>query len=378
LLRIRFEDIPSCAAFSPDGRSILVGVDPLAARRQNDCLFLWDLAANRKTRSLPAHYAVSAAGFSEDGAQAISCGASGFDVWDLRAGKLLPNARSVTQPTMADATLLPGARQALTLSPDSTLTLWNLEDGSATRCSTTGSVGFSADRRSPPALVMLTNCRSCIVAARGSVKQVEIPTLKEAFSLSISPSSISFGVPIFAGRLWLANEEEESLSIWSLQTGRKIRTLTPALMGTAAVSADGMQALYLSRSDYSAKWDHHLLCLDFSRPRQFRRFESRLSHAGELLPQDPQSPEAMAILGEWYTYRGLWDWGAELLQAARGSGAKVPALDLARCLWKTGQTEAARQEFNEAMRQREAPDYYLKLCLNALSNAPSAALRPRS
>jgi tetratricopeptide (TPR) repeat protein len=84
----------------------------------------------------------------------------------------------------------------------------------------------------------------------------------------------------------------------------------------------------------------------------------------------------LAVLGEWYAFRGRWAWAAELLESARSTGHATDresalSLTLARCYWETGNLLAARREFERALARGEAPERYLRLCLAAV--APGGA-----
>ena len=108
---------------------------------------------------------------------------------------------------------------------------------------------------------------------------------------------------------------------------------------------------------------------DFSRAVQYDQLEPRLAVARRAIQSNPDDPAALAILGEWYAFRGMWDWGAELLERARAAGGEVPAVTLARCYWQTGDVAKARREFERAMERKEAPDLYLNLCIEALADS---------
>src|SRR5207245_2689242 len=104
---------------------------------------------------------------------------------------------------------------------------------------------------------------------------------------------------------------------------------------------------------------------------------------------------ALAVLGEWYAFRGLDDWGVEVLEKARAGGAAVNPMTLARCYWKLSGTlpatsrlrpedclAAGAREYHSALAgaKDEQEKFYLGLCLAAverqaaaLPSAPAAA-----
>ena len=105
---------------------------------------------------------------------------------------------------------------------------------------------------------------------------------------------------------------------------------------------------------------------DFSRSSDYRAFETRLADARKDLRDDPNNAGALATLGDWYAFRGLWDWAADLLGRARQSGAAVSSLVSARCYWEMNDIESAHREFQLAREHKEAPDSYLQRCLSAV------------
>ena len=411
LLRIKFEDKPASAVFSPDGTQILVGTAPLQRRNTNDSLILWDIAANQKAQGFPAAHAVTGVAFSADGRFVISCGtyyaprlfdpesadgAAPMRLWDANTGKLVQtfrweNALSTKRPAMAKqdpadflrkynerqartltgVALTPDKNRVMTISDDSTVGLWDVKTGLQIRSAKLNSqappIHYAKSSQAP--IVILAAGQSSVVQNGACLKQLEVETLKEIHSFPQITSYGSYAASIFGGRYLLSNEEETRMSLWDLQTGRRVRTITPALMGTAASSANGKQFLCLARTTAWSKLSGQLMFCDFDRPNQIREFESRLQAARKLLAENPHSPEVLAVLGEWYAFRGINDWAVELLEAARADGAEISSLSLARACLKKGDFVTAKREFKFALDQKEAPESYLRLCINSSTSA---------
>jgi hypothetical protein len=164
------------------------------------------------------------------------------------------------------------------------------------------------------------------------------------------------------GRLALTGSDDGTARLWDVASGREVRQLAGHTGGvnSVAFSPDGRLALTGSRDKTARVWD-------FSRPAQYREFDAKVPHAYEVLRRTPEDPDALRVVGEWYAFRGLWDWACDFLERARAGGARgVSALTLGRCYWQRGDPGAARREFRRALEEKEAPAPYLELCLQRL------------
>ncbi len=95
--------------------------------------------------------------------------------------------------------------------------------------------------------------------------------------------------------------------------------------------------------------------------------------ARENLDTDPKDSQALLKLGLYYASPHADAWAVELLARAKTAGADVPALPLARAYWRLRQPALATQEFRRAMDRKEAPDDYLKLCMESVISPPPVA-----
>jgi tetratricopeptide (TPR) repeat protein len=146
------------------------------------------------------------------------------------------------------------------------------------------------------------------------------------------------------------------LRLWDLRTGKLVRTFSQGveIHDLALLAADAMSAIALDKT-YLRVWR-----LDSARELGLR--EARLHKAQQILHDRGEDAEALREIGEWYAYRGRWDWAGELLERAEKAGASVSSLTLARCAWMTGRMEDAERFFQRAGAANEAPADYLKLC----------------
>jgi tetratricopeptide (TPR) repeat protein len=99
----------------------------------------------------------------------------------------------------------------------------------------------------------------------------------------------------------------------------------------------------------------------------YAAFEPRLAAARQRLSPEHDDAKELALFGEWYAFRGVPEWGADLLERARKTGETVSSLMLACCYWRMNDLASARREFQRALDRKEAPASYLNLCLSAVT-----------
>ena len=106
-------------------------------------------------------------------------------------------------------------------------------------------------------------------------------------------------------------------------------------------------------------------------------FDQSIPIAQAALQKNPTDAGALAVLGNWYAFRGRNDWAVDLLERARAGGAAVDTLALADCYWELSADAstssprflaAARREFRTALSEPrpDADRFYAALCLGAL------------
>jgi WD40 repeat protein/class 3 adenylate cyclase len=120
-----------------------------------------------------------------------------------------------------------------------------------------------------------------------------------------------------------------------------------------------------------------------ARAARYAESAASLQAAQAALQANPRDAGALAVLGEWYAFRGSWQWAADVLGEARERGATVSSLSLARCYWQLGRFDEAAAEFRAAAAtgRAEAPANYLALCAAAAAasgDGPGAVATTRS
>jgi hypothetical protein len=167
------------------------------------------------------------------------------------------------------------------------------------------------------------------------------------------------------GKFAPSGGEDETVKPWELADSRELQSFVgrQAEVRSLAFSRDGQLAL-------TGGWDGTVTLWDFSRAEQYQAFGARLRGAFDAIHKNPNDAAALAEVGDWYAFRGVWGWAIEFLERARKGGAAVSSLSLARCYWELDRFDDAKREFHRALAAGEAPETYLILCLTR-ANAES-------
>jgi WD40 repeat protein/serine/threonine protein kinase len=335
--------------FSPDARLLMTA-------SLDGTLKLWDLATGREARTLEGHgMAATCAVFSPDGRMILSGGADGkIRLWDVVTGFEVRSIPAQTRVVLSVAFSPDGATALSGGDTGDRMWLWDAGTGQSLRTfegDTHGifRVAFSPDGKT-----------ACWAIGRETLKAWDAATGKELCTYS------GHGGPVYAlavsrdGTRVVSGSHDQTLRIWEAATGRMIRSFAGHgdRVHGVALSSDGMRVLTAGGHAVVRLWD-------FSRGARSMDLEDRAAKARDALRRRPGDGASLAVLGEWYAFRGFPDWGAEFLLKARGAGARVSPLDLARCLWLSGDAAGACREFEAALAAREAPESYLRLCLEA-------------
>jgi predicted NACHT family NTPase len=178
------------------------------------------------------------------------------------------------------------------------------------------------------------------------------------------------------GRTALSASGDKTLKLWDLASGNDLRTFVGHTdrVYALACSSDGLTVVSGSR-------DKELKIWDFGRVDKYRDFQPKVDAAQHSLQANPQDPFAMAILGEWYAFRGVNNLAVEFLEQARAGGLNVNPVKIAQCYWELSDDlpakskltrpiclQAAAREFNAALAASNDPQeqFNLQLCLSAV------------
>jgi hypothetical protein len=116
-----------------------------------------------------------------------------------------------------------------------------------------------------------------------------------------------------------------------------------------------------------------VILYDLKAPLRRLELEPRADAARQRLQSDPRDAAALRDLGLWYAACDVPDWAIDLLERARGGGAEVSPVLLARLYWRQGRNGEAIAEFQRAMKDATAPAerLYLGVCVEALRAGPA-------
>jgi hypothetical protein len=323
-------------------------------------LQVWDLESGKATRRLVGHAApVSWAAVSADGRRAVSSGDEGaVKVWDLGDGTCL---RTLRIPPHLAFDLSPDGKRLAGCSGKGRLRTWDLESGQELRSVQATETSIHGARFVPG--------EERVVAARhdGALFLVGWEKATGEFQEGVRTPWAWAVAASPDGRRGLAGSRDSALRFWELGAAAPARVFEGHSGGiwSLAFSPDGSRALSGDRSGDVLRWD-------FGRVEAYRSFEPRVREASQRLGADGSDAEARKTLADWYVFRGRWDLARGQLEAVRAAGSGVSHLRLARCRWMTGDLEGARAEFERALQAKEAPEFYLRMCVRALDPAVGA------
>ncbi len=286
----------------------------------------------------------------------------GFSVWDYRAGKRI--GVMLGHGGRAGARLVPDGKRVLSLGTDKTLRLWDIGGGAQLYrielANQSYGTEFSGDARV-----------AATVDVAGTLRLWEVDTGRELHTLAGHTKQVTQYRFSPDGRYLISRGDDNTVRIWDVATGRqlhKFTSATPIIDHEAGFHGEFTQMLIvrdLTAGRRELKW------WSVDRSARYRDFEVRLAAASGLLQgTTAERARALETYGEWYAFRGMDPWSVELLEAARAAGETVSSVTLGRCLWKMDRLSEAAAEFHLAIERKEAPENYLRLCLNAIERPP--------
>lgn len=215
------------------------------------------------------------------------------------------------------------------------------------------------------------------IAPRRLSRRDRAPHSELIDSISVSPDGrllVSYSAKNNQLVLWDLESRRDIYAYYDFDTPRyqlayaedreQLRRIAPDDIRGVAFAPDG-------KSLFVFYWNGRFQLWDIKRTRQYRSFYLSVPGAQAALSRDPLDPGARKVMGEWFAFRGQWGRAIENLEIARARGAEVSPLLLARCYWQYGDTAGAERYLLDALREGEAAEGYVDICLLAIRQRSS-------
>ena len=392
--------VPS-VVFSPDGRTALSGGNDSAMK-------LWDVATGHELRSFAGHGAqVNSLVFSADGRTALSgSNDKTMRLWDIASGRLIRTFEGSASPVAAVALGADGQR-AYSIGSDCAIGVWDAQSGKLLRTfsveKNAASAGFSPDFGTvlcgdKDGRLKLRDVGSGRLVRTFAGHQYDIildvefsadgkRALTASRDRSVMELDVLSGRPInmlrgnatavmramFGPGAAYTRGRDGVVKVWDLKDGHEIRAygIDGGIAESVAVRADG-RAILCGNDNGS------LTLREFDRAAEYEDFQVKVAAAQKALQNDPTDASAIAVLGDWWAFRGIDDWAVESLEKARSGGAAVSNVMLGRCYWNLKRFAEARREFTAAMADAndEGERFYLEMCVEAIDRGETGAANP--
>jgi WD40 repeat protein/serine/threonine protein kinase len=356
-----------CVALSSDGRTALTG-------DSSGNLLLWDTEKKIGPRPLGGtSESIYAIAISPDGKAAISGGEGTVSYWDLGAGRKIKSFEGHGGPVTAVAFSSSG-RLVLSGSGSSTgmLLLHDLsQPKNAPRVFPGSFGGICGMAFAPDGRTALTGNRDKLLHLWDVEACKEIARFEGHTNIV---AGVAFGPD---GRTAFSGSWDKTARMWDIGTGKEVRVLAEGIEPISSVAFGG-DAMTLVSASAQVSEIHRIRAWDFSRGQSLTQLENSVQKAIETLETCPLDATSLGTLGEWYAFRGKYDWAVELLNQSHDGGKDVDALLLARCYWalssefpktRDSYLAAAGREYQRALSDAKGSDaFYLNLCASAVQD----------
>src|SRR5688572_30228010 len=348
-----------CVALSPDGRFAVAGSDG------DNTVRLWDLDEGREIQRWSGHdNIVTGVAFSPDGGTVASSSSdTTVRLWRATSGNVLHVFPGHRQPVRS-VTFSPDGDSLLSASFDGSVRVWDVP-GRVPKAEFPVVPYSKADFAWRNAVAVSPDGRTALaVGYMGDIAFIELDRMGPVSAVP-GHDTAAWGVAFFPdGKTGVSTAADGTITFWDVAARQSLGTVRFAEGAgkCVAVSSDGTRVITTGASGA-------IRLIDLSRPQRYRDFEPLLEQARTTLDRNPSDARALCIFGDWYAFRGRYDWAADFYEKARGRGGAVSSLTLGRCYWQLGRLDDARHEFDLAMKGNEAPRDYLRLCLEAMSRS---------
>lgn len=157
---------------------------------------------------------------------------------------------------------------------------------------------------------------------------------------------------------------DRTIGFRDIERGSLVRRVRGAQWGFTQVRCDHQGLMVIASEDQAARartWD-------LSRPATYRSMGAAVAQAQLRLAQGANDAESLRAVGQWYEFRGNYEWAHALLSAAVEMGATVDPQVMARCNWMMGHRAATLEWLERALSVEAEPrrTTYLRIWRDSL------------
>ncbi len=178
---------------------------------------------------------------------------------------------------------------------------------------------------------------SFLIACSTRIRRFDPVTGRETHVVSMSSTT---GAPKIAiapnSKLALALCDAEPLRLLDSSNLRVLRSFQPNGTAWCGFFSPDSRKIIWGNSDGS------IYRIDFDFPRQYRLLKTKLDNAQIRLAKDPKDKSALTTFGDWFAFRGVWDYALDFYIRA---GISPSSPKMASCSWRNSQWDAALKAF---------------------------------
>ncbi len=270
--------------------------------------------------------------------------------WDIESGKLVKRFATLDGP-ISSITVSPSGKKILAVERNMKVSLWNLKSNHLI---------WEQSIELLTCATLVPNRKSVVTGERnGTVRLWNIGSKNKSIEIGSSWSRITSVECSPNGRYVITGDKDGVITFWDIRTQKEIGNFKDHInnVNTVSFSSDGTKIL-------SGGGNGEIIIYDFSRPQKYSLFRMEKRNWINLSDENIDNVLRYRSLGEWYAFRGVFDWAHVVLTKVKQENIPVSSFLMGQLQWDLGNNEAAANEFRSA--SSELPPYYINLLLNRL------------